>query len=420
MIRLGLLFLMLTIAPAAAQQAAPRAFVELEKDSTIVGQPIVLRVAIVVPTWMPKPPEFPNVEVPGLIVRLPERASSPVSRTIDGDTWSGVQRSYRLYPLVPGQFDIPRQTVIVRYAEPGSIDPVAVELSIDGVSITAVVPAAARALDPLIIASGFTLEAIVEGGEDLAVGGAVTRTLTATIDGTTPILIPALSPDVDEAAVRAYPDEPKVTEVGDGRTLSGTRVERVSYVATAPGEFRMPAVAFDWFNVETGAVETVSVDAQIFAIAEGAQTTASDVDPADVLRIVLIAALVLLAAYLGQKYLVPRLRDWLHRLSGAWHASEHYAHTRVVAAIQARNLDATYTTLLDWARRHPHVTAADRQEIVDVLARIGARRFAAAKGQSGGWGKLFLTYERIRAKTLKAERQRRWNPGLQPLNPTAR
>ena len=98
---------------ASAQD--PQIEVTAEQDEVTVGQPYILRVKVLVPTFMPKPPVFPTFEVPGLIVRLPERSTSPVSERVDGDTWAGVQRTYRIYPMQVGITEIPDQQLSIVY-----------------------------------------------------------------------------------------------------------------------------------------------------------------------------------------------------------------------------------------------------------------------------------------------------------------
>ena len=107
----------------AAKAQEPNVTVTLDPETTVVGQPVVLRIKVLVPTWMPKPPVFPNFEVPSVMVRLPERASGPVSETIDRETWSGVQRAYRLYPLEAGVITLPAGVIGLTYAEPGATVP---------------------------------------------------------------------------------------------------------------------------------------------------------------------------------------------------------------------------------------------------------------------------------------------------------
>ena len=56
------LLLTLTLPALTMAQGAPRPVlrIELEKGSAIPGQPIVLRITVLVPTWLPKPPALPG------------------------------------------------------------------------------------------------------------------------------------------------------------------------------------------------------------------------------------------------------------------------------------------------------------------------------------------------------------------------
>lgn len=362
----------LALMPALAwAEDAPRVTVELAEDSAVVGQPLVVRIKVLVPSFMPKPPVFPTLEVPGLMVRLPERAGGPVSEKIDGETWSGVQRAYRLYPLQAGAFQIPAQDLTLTLAGADPANPQVVQVPFEAFSFTATVPDGAEGLDPLILAAGFTLSQQVEGAEGLEVGGAVTRTLTAKITGTTPVLIPGLTPAAEDPALRAYPDEPDVAESEDRGLLSGTRTERVTYVAQAPGDVVLPALELSWFNTGTGKVETASVPEQALTIT-GAPLAAVGSGQGDMGRVLwALAGLVVLGliAWRLRPCATAVLTGWRAR----WQASEAFAWRQLKAAIGARDLGAVYVAYDLWLRR---AGLSQDAKVSDALARIGRERFA--------------------------------------------
>ena len=148
MIRLQyILTLVLWLAlPAAAQD--PLVEMEFDADApVVVGQPVALRLTVLVPTFMPQPPVLPSFETPDLMVRLNGRATNPTSRRIDGETWSGITRSYSLYPMVQGRFDLPAQEVGVVYMDATSTEQ-RVQIPTEPVSFTAGLPEGADGLDP--------------------------------------------------------------------------------------------------------------------------------------------------------------------------------------------------------------------------------------------------------------------------------
>ena len=113
-----LVLLAVPLASKAQEPAKPILRMEFKQTETIPGQPLVLRVTVLVPTWLPEAPVFPSLEVPNVMVRLPERASGPASERVKGETWSGVTRAYRLYPMKAGGFRIPPLPVTVTSADP--------------------------------------------------------------------------------------------------------------------------------------------------------------------------------------------------------------------------------------------------------------------------------------------------------------
>lgn len=164
---------------------------ELAEDSVAVGQPLVLRVTVLVPTWMPKPPVFPSFDAPNMILRLPERASTPISKRINGDTWAGISRSYRLYPMIPGVFNLSPNALEITYADPETLKPIEASLPLPAISFTATVPSGAEDLDPLIVAEDVTLTQTFEGPDKvLSEGEAVVRRVTAQIAGSSPLFLP--------------------------------------------------------------------------------------------------------------------------------------------------------------------------------------------------------------------------------------
>jgi hypothetical protein len=412
------LLLLLTIVNlttlAAAAQDRPQVTAELDPTEAVIGQPLVLRIKVLVPTWLPQPPEFPSLDLPGLLVRLPERASGPVTERVGSDNWSGVQRAYRLYPLQPGTFEIPGQSVRVTYAKPGGSDPVSEEVVLKPIVFKAVVPEAASGLDPLIVASEFSLEAKIEGQDQLAVGGAVVRTLDAKISGTTPILIPKLTPDTTVNGLRAYPDEPSVIDKEDRGTLSGTRSERTTYLATTEGSAELPAVRFDWFNLETGNVETAEVANVPLSIKPG-EATQGKSQPVSWWK--LLAGLIVTGVvFLIVRAVWPRLNSWILSVKERWRASEPYASRQVANAIRRKELGDVYTALEAWECFY---TAGTMDDVRPALARVGREIHSQAEHSSGArhWAALRESFESARRTALRTKRQFAFPRELNPLNP---
>lgn len=413
----GLAIAIWCIATCAMAQDEPRVSVEVPETDTLVGQPVIVRITLLVPSWFPKPPDFPSFDMPGLMVRLPERASRPVSERIGAETWSGVQRTYRIYPMQFGRFDISNQSVRITYANPGQVDPIVADIALPDITINAVVPTAARNLDPVIIARNFELDGTVEGDEDLSVGGAVVRAVTARIDGTTPILLPQLTPATPETVFRSYPKEPEITETQNGDHLSGTRREVTTYLAQSEGMSALPAIQIDWYNLETGTVETTELPAVPLNVlpAPDQPMTLQDIPWRLVLGV--IVALSVFAVVL--KMLWPVFVQKLAEARERRRASEHYAYRQVLSAIRRRDLNDVYAAFDKW---HVFQGSASRLDYERALAGVGALGYSAhsSSSRSEKWSELQRAYVSLRTASLRATRRREQGNQLPSLNPDYR
>ncbi|PRY26800.1 oxygen tolerance protein BatD [Aliiruegeria haliotis] len=382
----------------------------VEPETVAVGQPVVLRVTVLVPTWMPQPPVFPSMEAPNVIVRLPERGSGPVSENVEGETWSGVSRAYRLYPMVPGVVSLPTQVIGLTYADPETTQPIEVDAPVDAVSFTASVPDGAEGLDPMILASGLTLEQTLEGGEGvLAPGDAVTRTIVARIEGTSPLFLPPMIPVLQADPVQAYPKEPAVSESEDRGELSGQRQESVTYVAQYGGTVDLPEVALEWFNVAAGKLETATVPGITLEV----DGPAPKAEPRLTSRqlAVLIGALCVLCGIIWAlwRYVLPPIRSWQRRRQAAWLASEAHAAEMVQSALRARDLPKTHDAIARW-KVVSGAASVDRLEA--PLAGIGRARYGTTETLED-WGALDRAFDELRAAVLETD-----SPEvLPPLNP---
>ena len=303
---LALMSTLCSAAPTAADASSSpvRLEVELEPQALAPGDSAELRVQVLVPTWMPEPVTFPSLDQPGLRVTLGDRSTTPVSQRVDGKTWSGVSRRYRLTPLSAGRFELGSGSLEVSYASPEDNSPTQQRLTLPPVTLTAQVPEAAEGLEPYLSARDIeltqTLEIVrvdkngengkngeqapgpeeVDGDTDdtgevdndkqspeeddtdggsgpieLEAGDSITRTVSARLSGGSALLLPDLLSDLanDEgsAVLGVYPETPRLEETSDG----GVRTDRVTYVAEAGGKRSLPGVSLRWYDPESDSLE---------------------------------------------------------------------------------------------------------------------------------------------------------------------
>jgi hypothetical protein len=282
--------------------------------------------------------------------------------------------------MVPGDFTIPPQQVIVTYADPDGNAPVKATLRTEALAFRGIVPEGAEGLDPFIAANALELTQTIDGEPGaMTPGDSVTRTVVATVTGTAPMFLPDLLAPVAAEGVAAYPDEPVLAETDDRGTLGGSRTESVTLVAEGGGSGEVPGVTLDWFNLETGAVETASVDG--FAIAVDGPPAQTAAQPRDwrVIALMALAGPVALAAGVWAfRRVVPFLGGWIGVVRARRLASESHAYAELRRVVASREHARLRPALDLWAERVPGRDPREEPRLRFALTELGAARYGLA------------------------------------------
>lgn len=400
----------------AGAQPAPVVDVELAEPGTIPGQFLTLRITVLVPTWMPEPVVFPTLDTPNVRVRLPERSTSPTSRRIDGADWSGVTRRYQVSPMAAGRFVLPQAGLEVTYADPdNTARRLKTTVALPELVVEGRVPEGAEDLSPFLAATGLTLAQDLSGATSgLTPGSSLKRTVTATISGTSPMMLPPLMtpPDIEGFAV--YADEPVLEETENRGLLAGTRRESLTLMAEGSGSGELPAIEVRWYNLKTGTVETAALDpVPVSAKAPPATTTGLPwgLDA----RTWLMAGLGLAALGLFLWRVAPAARRTLGFWQQRRRAGKAHARKAVLGAIAARDYPATVAAMQVWAARAPETPQDDQQAIREALRPLSARRYGGASDADAtrDWQTLERTVRRVSGHRRRVSR----SGHLPALNP---
>jgi hypothetical protein len=342
-------------------QESPIARVKVTPQTVSVGESAELKVTVLVPTWFPRPPVFPPFELANAITRLPPDSAYPVSERIGRETWSGITRNYRVYPLLGATFRITDETIRVTYANPGG-PPVTTDVAVPEIVLRSSVPAGAESLDPYLAGRSLTLSLRVDGElESLQVGDALVVTYGAELDGLPAIFIPPLAPQLSLEGVSIYADEP---DLEDGPLAR--RSEKLTLVFNGGGDFAVPGRSVDFWNTATGAVETAAV-AGISVSVAGPPVTA--VAPAVAARSWQQIASVfagLLVLLILARWCIPVATARYRSASARRKESEAFAFREFRRALQSRNARAAYHAMLVWLDR--------------LAPKLNARNFAQESG----------------------------------------
>lgn len=429
MIRALVLLMTLCLSTLAGAQSAPGIPIlrtSLDQDTAIPGQPLIYRVTVLVPTWMPSAPVFPSFEVPDVIVRLPSGASRPVSERIGRETWSGVSRSYRFYPMVPGTIQIPAGSVQLTYADPQTREPVETGLQTEAFNIHGVLPPGGEEIDPFLAARELKLERAVEGDPDsLSAGDALILTTTATVSGVPAMFVPPLSPPQVSDGIALYAKTPVVEEKEDRGLLSGKRIEETTIIGENAGAYQIPEVSLSWYDFETETIETAVLPAIDITVVGGAVDAPPSSSAADWRTIVIwLIALLLMTSLLAG--LVRRYGNAVARQSKVLQqqvrSSEWHAFRQLQKALRARDYNTTLRAYRVWRGRIANDDdGKDWQRFQSALANLGEVLFDTSSASctsqlASRWNA--LTYEATHTRrVLRAKSHRQRRSSLSRLNP---
>lgn len=93
------------------------------------------------------------------------------------------------------------------------------------------------------------------------VGEPITRTITLTAVGLTESLLPEID-DKYPPDVKTYPDQANTATAENEQSLVAQRTESIALIPSRAGQFVIPPVEVEWFNVVTESIESAQLPAQ--------------------------------------------------------------------------------------------------------------------------------------------------------------
>ena len=114
------------------------------------------------------------------------------------------------------------------------------------------------------------------------VGDPVTVNLHLQAQDATSAELPDLSSLLQlPAGMKAYPDEPKLKDSGQGDTIVSQRDQSIALIADQPGQFTLPEVRLSWWDTQTNQAREAVIPAKTIEVipAPGSQTAAQAAPP---------------------------------------------------------------------------------------------------------------------------------------------
>ena len=366
-----LLILLLGLQPLLAV-AEPKVLVEAQlvpEGKALVGATVNLQVDVLTDTWFTAAPQLPKLDLPGAQVMPASSDANHLTVQREGTTFFGLRFSYQITPNEARQFQIPALSI---QTVPGQgSGPVTVQTA--PLDFVASQPEGVAAGQQVLMARSLRFSQQIEPSHTpLRVGDSLVRRLVIEAEGAQAMRIPA--PQFDEVeGLQRYVKTPKVEPLSDGRgsVSGGRRVDEVSYVVDEAGDFQLPAIELQWWDLTANQMRTATVPAEDFeasgeqayqapfSIAEDLQALGQSARIHIAQHWLLLAALLVLGGlvtYWGLPWWRRALLAW-----GAWHSQRQQAYRQSAdfawqqVAQQLRAQPAQLGALYLWGRRSMRV-----------------------------------------------------------------
>lgn len=265
----------------AALQATDQARVEsnlIVPDTVYVGQKLTLQVELMGVGQFSGSPRFDLPQVSGVLVLKMEPRPVLDSKTEAGVTWVVQRHTFAVFAQRPGQVTIP--DFPVRYGIKAFFNAETVEHTLETAAhqFNAVMPPGAEELNTIISARNLTVKEQwqPEPGEEAKMGDAFTRTLTFAAPDLPAMAFPPL-PVLEAPGLGVYPKSPIVRDTAVRGDFRGERVDAVTYVCEQPGEIHIPALVFQWWDLDTNELKRVELPAHRFTVIQPAVSDAGGI-----------------------------------------------------------------------------------------------------------------------------------------------
>lgn len=236
----------LTGAVAAAQNA-PFASISVNKNEVYVGEPIKIVVTAYTPTYFTAPANFENIKIPGAFTVFFK--SEPTSNTFNGKRFSGIKKTYNVFPYEAKDLTIPPFNIKV--TTPGAEGGYqGIEMTLSTRERKIIVKDVPNNFDEneWLVASNLQLrESWIGNTKEVKVGDVISRNVERTVYGTVAELIHPIVWD-SLPNVSMYPTRSNIENIKSETAISAKRTEGVRYLFEKEGTYIIPEKEITWWN----------------------------------------------------------------------------------------------------------------------------------------------------------------------------
>ncbi|GAB3282533.1 BatD family protein [Parahaliea aestuarii] len=262
---------------AMAQEAMVRTHLQ-GKDPLWAGQRVSLIVELLAPGYFASAASFDLPDPDGVLLMPP--ADHPIvdSLTIDGTHYSVQRHELNLWAVRDGDLEIPPIHARFRYKRhPLDKEPATAAVTTEAVAFSVQRPPGTEGLGLVISARDLKVEEQWQpqpGDEPVMAGTAFKRSIRFSAADVPGMVFPPF-PDAEIDGLGIYTKQ-QVRDRSNRGTLTGTREDTITYLAKRPGQYTIPAVRFQWFDLSTRQVQTQDFPARTLNVIANPDQAASE------------------------------------------------------------------------------------------------------------------------------------------------
>ncbi|UCD51286.1 MAG: BatD family protein [Phycisphaerales bacterium] len=267
----GLLVFSVACSSFAAEDIVLRASVTPQE--AWIGQRVIFHIDVLGKDGWAQIKKIGDFDVPGAYVVRTESQGTRLQETIAGTAYTGQRYELSLYPQRSGTVVVPALPVAVTVKAWGlNAKEIVQQAETPRTTFTCQVPPGAENLRGLISTTRLTASQTWQPETDeVKVGDAVKRTIVLqALDVSGMAFIPMQHPTMEGIGI--YPGEPRVEDVFDAGSVTGTRIETATFVFERPGEIEIPGIVLPWWD--TGARELKHIELPERALRVAGRSTA--------------------------------------------------------------------------------------------------------------------------------------------------
>jgi len=404
-----------------------------ELAQCIVGQKVSIIVEVFSPNYFTGSTRFTLPDIAGAVFYKPEDRAVVRSQTVDGATYSVQRHEISFYAQRPGVFNIP--PFRVRYGTMDSASNKKTQHSelTEPIRIQAGMPKGAEHLRSLISATELKVKETWTPANQatFTAGNALQRKITFQAPDIPGMVFPALSiPETD--GIRIYRERAQINDRINRGSLTGERMEKISYVFQHPGDYVLPEIQITWWDLQHKQLQVITLPAQSFEVLpapvqnNGGAASSSSQHPLSSWLSWKGAAggvLIILCLGGGVYWFRSRIMDvfttWQHH-----HRESESAYFHKITADLSPS--ATHHAIIQWLAHtqpngdnHPSLSDWARGQNNDnLLAHAKALQHAVVDPHSSrDWDAQALIKALKVARTKQLKKRSAHHSALKPLNP---